>query len=469
MNKRDLIRLALKNFMRRKTRSILTILGVIIGTASIVVMLSLGIGMNESFKQQLKSMGSLNIINVDTYYFPEGATGYVQPKVTVLDDKSIAKIGAIEGVEAVTPILQTSLKLVSGKFTTYANIMGMDTSVLESFDYKVASGRLLNADDTNALLFGSQSPYNFYNPKASGRGGGGMAYFIGGNVGNGQEKPKPPVDVLNDKLIMTFDMSYGERKPVGMIAGPQNNKPPKLYKTKGVGILEDSMDDKAYSIIMNITYLKKLMKEYEKSQNTDNNNGGVRYKGQSTDGYQQAKVKVKNIDDVITIQKQINAMGFGANSVADMIKSYQKQSATMQAVLGGIGAISLLVAALGITNTMIMSIYERTREIGVMKVLGCLLGDIRNLFLFEAGMIGFIGGVAGLLFSYGASFVLNKFAGNALGVGGGYNGQPATISVIPVWLALSSLGFATLVGLISGFMPARRAMKLSALEAIKTE
>ena len=464
MNKRDLIRLALKNFMRRKTRSILTILGVIIGTASIVVMLSLGLGMNASFEQQMKSMGSLNVINVDTYYFPENATGYVQPKVSVLDDKAIAKIAAIDGVEAVTPLLQTNLKLVSGKYTTYANIMGIDPGVLEAFDYKVASGRLLASEDTNALLFGSQTPYNFYNPKASGGGRGGGMFVMAGGGNAGQEKPKPPVDVLNDKLIMTFDMSYGERKPVGMISGPENNKPPKLYKTKGVGILEDSQDDKAYSIFMNINYLKKLMKEYEKSQNT----GGSHFKGQSTDGYQQAKVKVKDIDNVSAIQKQINGMGYGANSVADMIKSYQKQSATMQAVLGGIGAISLLVAALGITNTMIMSIYERTREIGVMKVLGCLLSDIRNMFLFEAGVIGLIGGLAGLLFSYGASFVLNKFAGNALG-GGGFGGGPNTISVIPVWLALSALGFATLVGLISGFMPARRAMKLSALEAIKTE
>jgi ABC-type antimicrobial peptide transport system permease subunit len=272
--------------------------------------------------------------------------------------------------------------------------------------------------------------------------------MYGGGGGKDAEKPKPPVDVLNDKMVMTFDMSYGERKSVGMVVGNENSKPAKLYKTKGIGILEDSQDEKAYSIYMNITYLKKLIKENEKNQSTG---GGGRVKSQ-TDSYQQAKVKVKNINDVQAIQKKINELGYGASSLADMRESMQKTSATMQAVLGGIGAISLLVAALGITNTMIMSIYERTREIGVMKVLGCLLGDIRNLFLFEAGVIGL---------AYGASAILNKFAGGFYGGG--------TISVIPVWLALLSLGFATLVGLISGFMPARRAMKLSALEAIKTE
>jgi putative ABC transport system permease protein len=458
MNKIDLIRLAMKNFLRRKTRSILTILGVIIGTASIVVMLSLGIGMNESFNQQLKSMGSLNVIDVNTYYYPENATGMVQVKETVLDDKAIAKIAAIEGVEAVTPILQTSLKIVSGKYTCYGQIMGIDPKSLEAFDYKVASGRLLTEEDTNSLLFGSQAPYNFYNPRASG-GGGGMAFFYGGSS---DEKQKPSVDVLNDKLVMTFDMSYGEKKSVGFEDPQENSKPAKLYKVKGVGVLEESQDEKAWSIVMNINYLKKLIKENEKSQALN----GIKSSKSQADSYQQAKVKVKDINDVEAIVKKINELGYGTNSLVSIRESYQKQAATMQAVLGGIGAISLLVAALGITNTMIMSIYERTREIGVMKVLGCLLGDIREMFLLEAGIIGFIGGLAGLVFSYGASYVLNKFAG---GLFGGGSGGAGTISVIPAWLALAALGFATLVGIISGFMPARRAMKLSALEAIKTE
>lgn len=464
MNKKDLIRLAFKNFMRRKTRSVLTILGVLIGTAAIVVMLSLGIGMNESFKQQLKRMGSLNVIDVNPYYFEEDGKGGGYSKQTVLDDKAVAKIAAIEGVEAVTPFLQTGLKLVSGKFTTYANIMGVDPKSLEAFDYVAAEGRLLLEEDTTALLFGSQTPYNFSNPRAnSGRFGRRGGYVFFGGPGGEGERPEPDVDVLNDKLVMTFDMSYGERRPAGA-GGDTDNKPPKLYKVKGVGILEESQDEKSYSIFMNIEYLKKIMKENERAQSSQ----GVRNNGNQQEGYQQVKVKVKDMNDVQKVQQQIKEMGYGAYSLTDILESMQEQSATMQAVLGGIGAISLFVAALGITNTMIMSIYERTREIGVMKVLGCMLGDIRNLFLFEAGLIGLLGGIMGLGFSYGASALLNRFAGGLFG--GGYGGGgDSIISLIPLWLALASLGFATLVGLVSGFMPARRAMKLSALEAIKTE
>lgn len=465
MNKLDLIRQALKNFMRRKTRSILTILGVIIGTAAIVVMISIGIGQTENYRRQLSSMGSLNIINVNNWYFPPpDATGRSEGRQTVLDDKVVAKIAAIEGVEAVTPMLETYLKIVSGKLVTGAQVVGIDPKTLESFDFKTASGRLLTEDDTAELLFGSQTPYNFYNPRASGRGGGAVMIGGWGMGGSTAEKPKPPVDVLYDKLILTFDYSYGEKKSPVIIPNPDEkpNKPPKLYKTKGVGILEDSQDEKAWSIYINIAYLKKLIKENAKSQ------GSSGYRAPQEEGYQRLKVKVGNIDDVQKVQKQIQDMGYGADSLGDILKNLQAQSATMQIVLGGIGAISLLVAALGITNTMIMSMYERTREIGVMKVLGCMLGDIRSMFLFEAGLIGLVGGLIGLLFSYGASFLLNKYAAGMLG-GGGWGGAESIISLIPLWLALAALGFATLVGLVSGFMPARRAMKLSALEAIRTE
>jgi ABC-type antimicrobial peptide transport system permease subunit len=456
MTKRDTIRIAFRNFMRRKTRSILTILGVLIGTSAIVVMLSLGLGMNESFKRQLSKMGSLNVIEVNRWYWEEDGMGGGYSRENVLDDNAVAKFEAIEGVEAVMPIFQTTLKLVSGKYMMYANITGIDPKIQEAFEFKVAEGRLLNEDDTTSLLFGSDTPYQFYNPRSRGRFGGYVYY--GGIDG---ERPAPEVDVLNDKMVMTFDFTYGERIPGG--GGQTSGRQPKLYKVKGVGILEPSQDEKAYSIFVNKEYLRKIIKENERSQ------GG---RGSSTldQGYWQVKVKVRDMKDVERVQEEIKSMGYGTYSLLDILKSMQETAATMQTVLGGIGAISLFVAAIGITNTMVMSIYERTREIGVMKVLGCMLGDIRNLFLFEAALIGFIGGLLGVGFSYGASALLNRYAGGLFG-GGYYYGDPSDniVSLIPPWLALAALVFATLVGIISGFMPARRAMKLSALEAIRTE
>ena len=167
-------------------------------------------------------------------------------------------------------------------------------------------------------------------------------------------------------------------------------------------------------------------------------------------------------------------MGFSDTYSMENVRGPIEEMMNMiQLVLGGIGAVSLIVAALGIINTMIMSIYERTREIGVMKVLGCVVGNIRTMFLMEAGMIGLMGGVLGLGVSYAASAVINYFAasggGNLLGGMLGMMGTATNISVIPPWLALGSLVFAMGVGLLSGILPANRAVKISALTAIRQE
>ena len=166
------------------------------------------------------------------------------------------------------------------------------------------------------------------------------------------------------------------------------------------------------------------------------------------------------MDQVAAIQKEIEDMGLSCWSMESNRQAMQEQARMIQLVLGGLAAISLFVAAIGIANTMVMSIIERTREIGIMKVIGAEVGNIRTLFLMEAGMIGLIGGVVGVILSYGVSYLLNYFAGGFFGAGG-------QISVIPLWLVLFALAFSILVGVLFGFLPANRAVKISALEAIK--
>lgn len=431
MKSKDFVKMGLKNLTRRKLRTSLTVLGVVIGTFSIVVMLSLGIAMTEGFKEQIMQMGSLTTINVNKYYVPEtNSDEYMPGKQKELDDNLVTKLKAIPHVKAVTPIQYMSVKFISGKYESWSTICGVDTSAFEYFDFpEIEEGRYLTQDDTDELLYSAYSLY-FYNPKGSSR-----------RFGSDDEEL---VDVMNDRIKMTFDMGYSE------------DSVPKYYTAKFVGKMVESNGDKNGYIYTNIEQLKKWKKELKKA--------GV--KSYDDDGYSQIWVSVDDVKYVEEVQEKIKAMEYGTYSLADMLKPMQETSNTLQLILGGIGAVSMLVSAIGIANTMIMSIYERTKEIGVMKVLGCLISDIRKLFLFEASMIGLIGGALGVGFSYLASYFMNKYAdriGGALGIGGG----GSKISIIPIWLVLAALGFAMLVGIISGYYPAKRATKIKAIEALR--
>jgi ABC-type antimicrobial peptide transport system permease subunit len=238
------------------------------------------------------------------------------------------------------------------------------------------------------------------------------------------------------------------------------------------GVLAGEAEDydyHSYSVYCDIElYIKQLKRTFGKRPipGQPTTKSGKAYKAIY---YNEIYVRVDDINNVEAVQKQIRELGYRASSDAEYIKSQQKQFQSIQLVLGGIGAVSLFVAAIGIANTMMMSIYERTKEIGVIKVLGCNLSNIRSMFLMEAAFIGFIGGTIGLALSYTISIVLNKVGASFLGEFMMVSGDGAVASHIPLWLALLALVFAMFVGIVAGFFPALRAMRLSPLAAIRTE
>ena len=445
MSSIDLILMGVKNLWRRKLRTFLTILGVIIGTSSIVVMLSLGFGMQEAFKGQLDTMGSLTTITVYKGYGGSSPGGLNND--AKLNDKAVMDFKNMPHIKAVTPVVEAHGMIVNGRYTSYAPLKGIDPTVMEDFDFNIKEGRLLQPGDGFSLVFGGTMERNFHDEKASRRG----------------QYVEAEVDLMKDRMFFTFDTSYG----MPSMPGETIRKPEyKEYRIKTVGILEEGNWDTDWGVYAPLDVVEDMIKEKEKMESL-NSQQGQRPRRRVDKEYEQVLIKVDDGTNVKKIQDRIKDKGFQTHSLTDILEEMNKITGIIQAVLGGIGAISLLVAAIGITNTMVMSIYERTKEIGVMKVIGASLRDIKRLFLFESALIGLLGGIFGIIFSKILSLVVNMFSANFSGSMG--FGADVKISVIPIWLIFAAMGFSALIGIISGYYPARRAMNLSALEAIRTE
>ncbi len=445
MKFRDLLRMSSTNLLRRKLRTVLTVLGVVIGTASIVVMISLGLGLQKISLAQIEEYGGLTTIDVYSNDYYGGSTDDKDAKR--LSDEVVEEISQLSHVEIVSPILSINVMAKQGAYEANLQIQGMTAEALEKMDFKIGQGEL-PSPDTLDFFYGNQILTNFYNAKKN-------EYYWDTGV-------LPDVDLMGDPLFIIFDTEAYWQSKGGSGEDGQTVAAPKKYIIPTSGVMAGGPEDYsngAYNVYADIEPLKAQLKKVFKNKaipGQPTNSNGKPYKELY---YNSLYVRVDDIDYVTEIQKQIQDMGFEASSNAEWMEQTQQQMQTIQLVLGGIGAVSLFVAAIGIANTMMMSIYERTKEIGIIKVLGCDLKNIRTMFLMEAGFIGFFGGLAGLIVSYGISAIINVMAGEA------YRG----VSYIPIWLTLLSLVFAVLVGMVSGFFPALRAMKLSPLAAIRNE
>ena len=440
----DMLRMSSGNLWKRKVRTILTVLGVVIGVASIVVMISFGLGLSRTLLEQYESWGSLTQV---TIYEPWGD----DVEDLRLDDDLVKEIEGLDHVESVWPILQISAIAKYGSYQSWLQIRAVPKEAYSEMNIDVGEGRLPGEDDELTFFYGNEVLQNFYNTKGSG------GYYWDTGI-------LPDIDLMNDAIFVIFDTdayySAGNTDENGQTI-PQ----PKKYLIPACGVeatMEDGWSQYGWYTHCDIEQLMPQLKKIFKNRVIPGQPTTKTGKPYKEVFYNQILVNVDKMESVMEVQSYLRNLGYDASSNAEWLQSAQEQMATIQLVLGAIGAVSLLVAAIGITNTMMMSIYERTKEIGVMKVLGCDLRNIRSLFLMEAGFIGFIGGVIGLALSFGLSGAINRAV---IATGEYENG----ISYIPFWLVLLSLVFAILVGMVAGFFPARRAMKLSPLAAIRNE
>ena len=446
----DLMKMGLRNLGRRKARTALTVVGIVIGTISIVVMISIGIGMNQNFRENLMQYGSFTVINMEKNQVSIDDKGNYSEKKQKLDDKLIAKLRGIPHVKTVSPVITFSAKLKYGVYENNAQINVMDSDSFEALEFPKLKKNKTYAKSHNKskikLWVGSEGFQGFYNPSAS----------------TFQSKA---VDPLKDRVTLTINEEE---------ALPRDEKGNlkiqlKDYQTELAVFDTEGYSEYSFGVYMDMGQFLDIYKDFVKQLPADKK----KIAEKKIKEYGGVKINADSVENVQDIQDAIKEMGYKSSSMSDFTQQIENFSKTIQMVLGGVGAISMLVAAISIANTMIMSIYERTKEIGVMKVLGCQIVDIKKLFLFEAAMMGLIGGVIGITCSYGASYLLNTFGG-ALGsalnmMGGGDEGAGGSLSVIPLWLPLLASGFAILIGIISGYYPASRATKISAIEAMKNE
>jgi putative ABC transport system permease protein len=443
----DLVRLILGNLSRRKARVGLTAIGVVIGTAAVVILVSLAIGLQRNANEQLFGIGDLTQIQVMPSYDMEGGggpgmvvrvdgggggpDGMPQP-ARLLTNSALEELRAIPGVASVIPreYLMTGVIVKYQKLEGGVGVIGVDTPDLEELGLQAAEGE--TALSRNTVVIGAMVPNNFMDPR----------------IRPGQEPPPPPQ--LYGQQIQLIVVKWDE----------QGNEIRKNLSLRVAGVLTETRGESDWTIYLPLEQIKSL-NEWAQGRRINYNK----------EGYGQVVVKVQDVEQVLDISEQITDMGFQAFTPQSFVQGINNFYVILQFIFGGVGAIALLVAAIGIANTMAMSILERTREIGLMKAVGATNRDVLAIFLGEAAGIGFLGGLGGVIIGWLAGQGINVIAivylANQASQQGG---MPPSVAVYtPFWLPLFALIFSTIIGMISGLYPALRAATMIPVIALKYE
>jgi len=420
---KDLFRTALDNLRRRPIRNVLTAAGVLIGIVTLVAMVSFGVGVQNEVNRNFEALGLENVFVSPT--FPEDPDafdpfGITQPEYP-LTPEIVDQFRMMEEVESVTPILE------------------------------------LPRNIEISISYGEQSfPVNLSSTFGSNRGGPPIPpeVLVGESLGEGDTQGIVLVDRLADRFLEGSSRSYEDLiAEVFTLIVRLPRGETKEFTASIMGIRESMVSRTIDLGVKERTEIKAWW--YGRPDTL------------STDGYDTLVVQAKDESDVPSILEAAESMNLQAQSLGAFLEIANRVLTILQALLGSVGGLALLVATLGVANTMMMAIYERTREIGVLKALGATNREVRRMFTADAMLIGIIGGFVGVILGTLLGRLVDWIghlymeAEGMVGVG--------DLSIVPPWLAIGALVFAAFIGVLGGLYPAARAARLDPVAALRHE
>lgn len=431
----DLLRTALHNLTRHKVRTALTTVGVIVGILTIVTLVSLGNGVHGEMRQAFEGVG---LETVRLYPVAEDVGSYdlfgLAPRTKLITPELVAQLAARDEVVEVIPYLNmpNSLRM---------------TLRLE--------GQEIRADPRVPRPDSVQDPFELPPRTLAGVGepppGGGAIVVaadlleeLGYGGGAGEEDP-PPGEAEGDDLAALVG-----REVELVLHAPRGDS--QRFVLQIAGITDQRWGNVSLALSDRLEMLEWWYNDPDYLERR---------------GYDSVYVRTRSLNDAAQLVDWLDGLGYRVQSLKAMLDIANRGMTILKTMLGSVGGLALLVASIGIANTMIMSVYERTKEIGILKAVGASPGQIRGLFVVEASLIGLLGGVLGTILGWLLGLGLNWLILEILE----WQEVPVqgTFFVITWWLILGALAFATLIGLLAGLYPAARAARLAPLDALRYE
>ncbi|HEV8131310.1 MAG TPA: ABC transporter permease [Acidobacteriota bacterium] len=434
-------------------RTTLTTLGVAIGIASLVSMVSLGVGLQEQTVGRFLKSGMFDSITVFSRQAGAGfnfqaarrrpranskSTGMSQPDKPSppLDDAALKKISSLDRVKEVYPNLRVPLEVKFGDFSEFSAATGVPMSTRgEGVFQKIAFGSFFPNDTDDVCMVSLDFASRMTD--------------------------KDPKDLVGKEVTLGYASGGNAQSVLNLLGGMSLQRVEKKFRIVGIVEREPGPNFAAgiFSAVMIPLRKAQQMGVYDFSTPQ----AFLRQLSQKP-SYASLTVRVSRPQDTDDVEKKIKDLGFNAFSINDALQGAKRAFIILDIILGVIGSIALAVASLGIVNTMVMSILERTREIGVMKAIGGSEGDIRKIFLVESCIIGLMGGLIGIALgwvvgktiNFGANFYIQR-----------QGGTPGQLFFIPWWLVACGVGFSILVSLIAGSYPAARAARVDPIKALR--